>query len=111
MLSTAESFCRQKAADLGITTGQALVTRCIPVVADYIKQDLAKTYDINSIPEGALSGQSREWLVAAQAAQDRAAAEAKVRVEAEAAAKNIFEVRISVCLSPATISPKKNCLL
>lgn len=83
VLTSAEDFCLKRAGDLGITTVDALVTRCLVAVADVIRSDLAKTYDVNSIPQGTVDQLSPIVRAYIQQSQAQAAAPA---------VKNTFEV-------------------
>lgn len=65
-MSTAESFCLQKAEELKIKTNEQLLFSCVPKVASIIKAELIKTYDPNAIPDGELSAASRRWLAQMQ---------------------------------------------
>jgi predicted GTPase len=60
LLTTAESFCRQKAAELGVTTAEQLVLRCIPSIAEYIKGQVSAQFK-GVVPEGNLSPEVSTW--------------------------------------------------
>lgn len=108
LLTTAETFCRQKAAELGITTLESLVLRCIPTIANYIKDELSTQFNSASIPEGDLSAESNQWFEQYRAqqralaiAQEQAAAQAQA--QAQAAQKTVFEIAVPIDNVPYTV--------
>jgi hypothetical protein len=61
LATTAETFCRQKAAELGITTAEDLILGCIPNMKNHLRSQLSQV-DPADIPEGELSSEINNWL-------------------------------------------------
>lgn len=62
LLGLAESFCRGKASELGITTLDALLLNCIPPVSNALRVQISRKLDPSLIRQGELSAESRQYV-------------------------------------------------
>ena len=74
VLGLAETFCRDRASDLGITTLETLLVMCVSPISTAVQQQMSQILDSSLIRRGELSEESRNFIAQTRATEAAVAA-------------------------------------